>query len=53
MTRERFRFMDIITGEPVYYYRDRYNRRWLANHSWSLFRVRPPTNKEPPHRCPS
>jgi hypothetical protein len=36
----RFQFTDIVVGMPVNSYMDRLGRYWLANHSWSLFRVR-------------
>jgi hypothetical protein len=35
-------FRDVVSGKMVYYFRDRYGRGWMANGSWSWFRVRAP-----------
>lgn len=36
---ENTRFLDQVTGRPVHLYEDRLDRTYLAEHSWSLFRV--------------
>lgn len=40
MTRIDFRFYSIVTMNPVYCYEDYFGRRWLAEGSWSFFRVK-------------
>lgn len=42
MTRLGSAFTDIVSGEPVSYWRDRRGRGWLAVGPWSLFRVECP-----------
>jgi len=42
MRLEGFAFTDVVVGEPVYYYRDRLGRRWLAQSAWARFRVEVP-----------
>lgn len=37
----RFCFTDVVNGQPVNFYYDRFGRPWLAHHRWSLFRVTP------------
>jgi hypothetical protein len=32
-------FTDTVSGFSVNYFTDRFGRRWLANHRWSIFRV--------------
>ena len=32
-------FTDVVSNEPVYLFKDKYNRYWLASGKWSLFRV--------------
>lgn len=39
MIKEGYAFTDSVAGRPVYYWRDRLGRRWMANGAWSLFRV--------------
>lgn len=39
MKFDGYAFRDIVDGQQVYYYRDGYGRRWMANGQWSLFRV--------------
>lgn len=34
-----FAFTDIVSGKAVHYWRDSFGRKWMANGSWSLFRV--------------
>lgn len=34
-----FRFTDIVNGQPVNWYRDKFGRDYLAHGPWSLFRV--------------
>lgn len=34
-----FAFTDIVTGEPVYKYRDCFNEVWLKNSRLAFFRV--------------
>jgi hypothetical protein len=41
MNRICYCFEDAICRQPVYFWRDRYGRPWLAHHAWSLFRVEP------------
>lgn len=43
MTRGEFRFVDIVSGRPIYYFHDLYGRLWLAERPWSRFRVNPST----------
>jgi len=42
MKRLEYRFMDHISGNPVYYYEDMFGRIWMATSPWSLFRVARP-----------
>lgn len=42
MTRGEYRFSEIFTGKPVYYFTDHYGRRWLATDKWAWFRVAVP-----------
>lgn len=39
MTNRGYAFTDIVSGRPVYYWRDQFGRAWMANGAWSLFRV--------------
>lgn len=39
MVRGEYRFTDILTGKPVYYFTDYFGRVWLATHKWASFRV--------------
>lgn len=39
MKRRKYRFTDIISGNPVYYYEDKFGRIWMATSAWALFRV--------------
>lgn len=39
MRYERAAFIDKVDGRMVCYYVDRFKRRWLAHHAWSLFRM--------------
>lgn len=39
MRRLAYAFTDKVTGRPVYYFMDGYDRLWMAEHRWSLFRV--------------
>jgi hypothetical protein len=39
MKLEGCAFIDQVSGEEVNHYTDTLGRKWLANHSWSLFRV--------------
>jgi len=32
-------FCDVVSGRWVRYYKDQFNRYWLAEHKWSWFRV--------------
>jgi hypothetical protein len=34
-----FRFMDTVTWEPVYLWKDKRGRYWLATSAWAFFRV--------------
>ncbi len=45
MVKGEYRFTDIISGEPVYYFTDYFGREWLARHKWSLFRVPSPHSR--------
>ena len=38
MKRTGFAFTDIVSGKPVYYYKDCYKQEWMANSKWSIFR---------------
>jgi hypothetical protein len=40
MTQDGFAFTDVVSGRPVFYWIDAMGREWLAENSWSLFRVR-------------
>lgn len=40
MTATGFAFMDVVSGRPVRYWKDRFGRFWLAESAWSIFRVR-------------
>lgn len=40
MSNMGYAFTDIVVGRPVYYWRDRLGRGWMANGAWSIFRVR-------------
>ena len=40
MKYEGCAFIDCVSGEEVNYYTDTLGRKWLANHAWSLFRVK-------------
>lgn len=40
MKRGEYAFRDVITGHEVYYFVDAFDRKWMAEHAWSLFRVR-------------
>lgn len=40
MTRVGFAFTDIVSGKPIYYWRDHKGRLWMAETSRSRFRVR-------------
>lgn len=40
MKRTGYAFTDKVSGKGVCYYTDRLGRDWLAEGSWSLFRVR-------------
>lgn len=46
MVKGDYRFVDIITLKPVYYFKDYFGREWMAHHRWSLFRVPRPTLKD-------
>lgn len=39
MKYDGFAFTDIVSGHFVYAWTDTLGRRWLAEHSWSWFRV--------------
>ena len=39
MIDQGFAFTDVVSGQAVRYYIDRLGRHWMANGSWSLFRV--------------
>jgi hypothetical protein len=39
MKRLSYEFTDQITGEPVYYWRDKLGRKWMATVSDWFFRV--------------
>lgn len=41
MTRVCYCFTDYICDRPVYLWRDRYDRPWLAHSAWAQFRVEP------------
>lgn len=40
MTKIDDAFLDTVDKRPVYYFLDKLGRKWMANHSWSMFRVR-------------
>jgi hypothetical protein len=40
MVREGYAFLDVVSQQPVYYWRDLLGRRWMATSAWSTFRVR-------------
>lgn len=40
MQLDGFAFTDTVVNQPVYYFTDRFGRRWMAHNRWSLFRVR-------------
>jgi hypothetical protein len=46
MKRLEYRFISLLTGEPVYYYEDTFGRVWMATSAWSLFRVAKPKEEE-------
>lgn len=35
-----FSFQDTVSGKPVNYYKDCFNRYWMANDKWGWFRVK-------------
>ena len=39
MQRQDYRFTDVVSGKPVFHFRDFFGRLWLAEHPWALFRV--------------
>jgi hypothetical protein len=39
MKRIRHAFTDIVVGKPVYEFKDRFGRRFLAYNCWAWFRV--------------
>jgi hypothetical protein len=40
MARRGVAFFDVISGKPVFYYRDLFGRRWLSDGGpWASFRV--------------
>jgi hypothetical protein len=39
MRRRGYAFTDVITGRPISYFTDKFERLWLAEGPWSLFRV--------------
>ena len=40
MDKIRFEFDDVVSGEKVYSFVDKLDRKWLATNKWSLFRVK-------------
>ena len=38
MVRGEYRFSDLWSN-PVYYYQDKFGRKWLATSAWAWFRV--------------
>lgn len=44
MVRGEYRFIDVVSGEPVYYFNDQWGRTWLATKPWSIFRVEKPSD---------
>lgn len=40
MIEEGYAFTDVVSGEGVYYFRDRMGRKWLANGPWFGLRVK-------------
>ena len=34
-----FSFRDVVSGEMVHHFTDKFGRRWMAEHEWSWFRV--------------
>jgi hypothetical protein len=39
MTRVQHLFVDRVSGQDVFHYRDRMGRNWMANGAWALYRV--------------
>lgn len=39
MRKEGLAFVDQVTGESVYYFRDLLGRKWLSTGAWSMFRI--------------
>ena len=44
MDKIRFEFNDVVSGEKVYSFIDKFDRKWLATNKWSLFRVKKNNN---------
>ena len=40
MDKIRFEFDDVVSGEKVYSFNDKFDRIWLSTNKWSLFRVK-------------
>ena len=40
MKYENYAFTDVVSGERVNRYTDKFGRKWLANNKWSWFRVK-------------
>jgi hypothetical protein len=40
MVKIGYAFTDVVSGKPVFYYKDYLNRYWIAENSWGFFRVR-------------
>lgn len=40
MEQVELAFIDRVSGKPVYRWRDKFGRYWLAESAWSRFRVR-------------
>ena len=39
MKRVGFAFVDVVSGNMVFYYQDLFGRKWMAERCWAIFRV--------------
>lgn len=46
MHRVAFCFTDMVSGQPVYLWRDQFHRDWYATGRWARFRVKPEHSPE-------
>lgn len=46
MTLVKFLFTDVVSGESVGVYEDKFGRMWMATGRWAWFRVPRPNTEE-------